>query len=118
MFGPVKQVQIIFDEKTRQSKGYGFVIMETAQGAKDVEKFVTERNNKIQMLGRSNVFIKRDNRIPEGQRAKCVNTKMNKFPEGQRAKCVMNTKMYVQTIEFMTVLCRSNFYGGAIQIPD
>ena len=71
--------------------------METAEGAKGVEKFVIEQNYKITMLGRNNVFIKRDNKIPEGQRAKCVNTKMNKIPEGQRAKCV-NTKMYVQTM--------------------
>ena len=76
MFGPVKQVKIIYDNRTGQSKGYGFLNMETAEGAAAVENFAISQNYKITMLGRNNVFIARHNKVPEGKRAKCVKTKM------------------------------------------
>ena len=91
MFGAVKQVKKNFDERTQQSKGYGFLNMETAEGAAAVENFAISQNYKITMLGRNNVYCARHNKVPEGKKPKC-----------------MKTKMYVQTMTnyFMTMLCK------------
>ena len=76
MFGAVRQVKIIFDERTRQSKGYGFLNMETDEGAAAVEDFAISQKYKITMLGRNNVYCARHNKVPEGKKPKCVTTKM------------------------------------------
>ena len=92
MFGTVNYVKIIYDNKTGQSKGYGFLYMQTAKGAAAVEKFAISQNCNITMLGRSNVYCARHNECHMKQNGIVGNT------NGQTSTSVNVTSMSSQNL--------------------
>ena len=52
-------VKVIQDNKTKQSRGYGFLYMYDAIGDAAVERFATEHQNRITLFGKTRVFLAR-----------------------------------------------------------
>jgi len=60
-FGIVNHFKIVYDNNGK-SKGYGFLYMQTSEGAKAVEYYANSFGNKITMLGRNNVHCQKDDK--------------------------------------------------------
>jgi len=55
----VNFVKIIFDARTKRSRGFGFLYMLDAAGGAAVANFAAENNHRITLLGKARVFLNR-----------------------------------------------------------
>ena len=61
-FGTVNFVKLVYDNKTGKSRGYGFLYMNDSNGDAAVDSFARSNSNRITILNKSGVFIKRNDK--------------------------------------------------------